>query len=1029
MNEHTRTIVKEHIKTLYRNRSYILRNIIKHINALKNDSIIQQQLCTEYIQYVGDTIDALNERYNVLIDTYKTEKITRITTHCYKTFNMEMTLKMLSRGYDYVHNTNDISNNDRFMYRMFDKVDVMIMDIIRNIGLYSINDMFYMLIGNDYRTLLSIDNDVNELKEYVYAERNDISLKNIQRKMSKSLALVDILGREFHPISLEVSNSTSPKSKVTIKRSNEENYKGDADIKVLVDNCYDVTIQTQYVVLNVTGYFDNDPINSLLQTSQICDVHIHQKKKLLVAYIKKHANNILIEYCEKFFINLKLGDILSCTGPEIMERLIDSYKTYIYISNMKHIDRNNEFRKSNLLDKYSIIKCLLNGPRGSVKHGAMIYGASRDENARGTTVADIIYRNLNYTQQILLRNPNKYIEEDMKRISDMKDKINDLKQQCILNDHMPDDVKKIVLNRLDNDEKDNGAHNDPHKSRLFSETLINFPWINDNHIDDFAMVDKDEHRNRLVHIRNTLDEGSYGQSDAKNMICDIVGKWITNPASDGKCYGFHGPPGVGKTLLATNLGKALGIPTNIIKTGGLDDSSYINGFSYTYSGAQPGILVKLMVKGRNPRCFIIVDEIDKTVKRQGIDEVQNVFVHVTDPETNHEYNDKFFSDINFPLNMVTFIFTFNDKSKIDPILLDRMEIIKFKQYTMNEKVIIAQKFITPYALKEVHITDNSVIVGHSIIEYIIENYAVGSGIRSMKDAIHKLILKLNTDRIYGKGPYTHGDKATKKNPIRISKTLLLKYLGDTTIEHDQIHNKDTVGIINGLYATEYGIGGILPILVYKTVENNNDKFELKLTGKQGDTMTESVNFAWTIAKNTVKYDYVKKFYDNSKGGLHIHALDGATPKNGPSAGSAFTIAFVSRIMNMKIKRNIAMTGEINIDGAVSKIGKLEQKIVGAKNAGVEMVFVSMENFKDVEEVVHGHNGMFKVFNPYNYDAHIVLYPNARKRKTKVTIMMIKSIHDIIPYALIDDEYVKNNYDDGYGVLDKTCDITEFMSDF
>jgi predicted ATP-dependent protease len=288
---------------------------------------------------------------------------------------------------------------------------------------------------------------------------------------------------------------------------------------------------------------------------------------------------------------------------------------------------------------------------------------------------------------------------------------------------------------------------------------------------------------------------------------------------------------------------------------------------------------------------------------------------------------------------------------------------------------------------------------------------------------------MNMDRIYSKGPFKNRVNFSAQKPIRLTKQHLLKYLGKSKLEPEAIHDDDMVGVINGLYATDRGYGGIIPILVYRALKDNK-RFGLELTGKQGKTMKESVGFAWTIAKNCVAESVVKRFYESDPGGLHIHTPDGATPKDGPSAGSAFTTAFISRITGLRIKREVAMTGEINIGGAVSAIGGLEHKLNGAKEAGVKFVFVCKKNIDDVKKIKKANPALFNLINPNNdEDVERVITTFCKKKNSNTgdfKVMIITTIYDIIPYVLIDPEYVEEHYGDEYDTYGVTCDLNKFM---
>jgi ATP-dependent Lon protease len=361
------------------------------------------------------------------------------------------------------------------------------------------------------------------------------------------------------------------------------------------------------------------------------------------------------------------------------------------------------------------------------------------------------------------------------------------------------------------------------------------------------------------------------------------------------------------------------------------------------------------------------DELDKACYHHGRNEIYDVLIHVIDSTTNAEFNDKFFQDICFPINKVLFMFSFNDRSKIDPILLDRMEIIKVDAYTPEDKVNIVNKFIMKELKEDIGLEKLNIKISDSNITYLIDSFTQEPGVRSIRRKIEKILLKINKEKIFKTGIF---EKSRDLDKIEITRDLIDKYLVKPAILVKKISPVSEIGTINGLYATSMGDGGIIPILIYKNQSGKSEKFTLKLTGKQGKVMQESVSFAFTIAINLVKEKYGSEFFNNYPGGLHIHTPDGATSKDGPSAGSAFTLGFLSRILNKRIKNDISITGEIERDGCITAIGGLEYKLPGAKKAGVRLVFIPKENEKDLEKIIEHNKTLFDSNFKYQIVDHI-----------------------------------------------------------
>jgi len=275
-----------------------------------------------------------------------------------------------------------------------------------------------------------------------------------------------------------------------------------------------------------------------------------------------------------------------------------------------------------------------------------------------------------------------------------------------------------------------------------------------------------------------------------------------------------------------------------------------------------------------------------------------------------------------------------------------MEKIEVKPYTVADKLTITNNFLLKEISDGIGLEYGSIQLNNDDIEYIIESHTFEAGVRELKRKLETLFLKLNLDRIYKRNNFENRENFSKENPIVLDRDTINKYLNKPSLHIKSIHKTPDIGIINGLYATTSGSGGIIPILIYNNFVGSKDKFVLKITGSQGKVMKESVSFAFTTAMNLIKEPYRKKFIKEYSNGLHVHTPDGATPKDGPSAGSAFTTAFISRILGKKIRHDIAMTGEIEMNGNITEIGGLAYKLAGAKKAGIKTVFVPKENEKD-----------------------------------------------------------------------------------
>ena len=459
-------------------------------------------------------------------------------------------------------------------------------------------------------------------------------------------------------------------------------------------------------------------------------------------------------------------------------------------------------------------------------------------------------------------------------------------------------------------------------------------------------------KNYITNVRKILDDSVYGHTDAKRQIERIIGQWI-NGTNSGYCFGFEGPPGVGKTSLAKK-GLSLCLkdindkprPFSFIGIGGSSNGSILEGHSYTYVGSTWGKVVDILIDSKCMNPIIFIDELDKISKTENGKEIIGILTHLIDPTQNDKFQDKYFTGIDLDLSKALFVFSYNDVNLIDRILLDRIHRIKFDFLSLNDKIEIVMKFILPEIYAKMGL-ENIIDVDSEVIEYIIETYTNEPGVRKLKELLFEILGEININILKKAENYDI--------PIKITKDDVKgKYLkSHNYIINKKVGSEGRVGVINGLWANSVGSGGILSIEV--SMFPSTTLMEFKLTGLQGDVMKESMNVAKTLACNLTEDGILKEYIERTKNlhmqGIHIHCPEGATPKDGPSAGAAICLAIYSLINNKKIRSDVAITGELNLQGEIMAIGGLDLKITGAIKAGVKEILYPKDNSQDYEDFV------------------------------------------------------------------------------
>lgn len=466
--------------------------------------------------------------------------------------------------------------------------------------------------------------------------------------------------------------------------------------------------------------------------------------------------------------------------------------------------------------------------------------------------------------------------------------------------------------------------------------------------------------NYMTTVSETLDAAVHGHLQAKRQIERIVGQWISGE-STGYCFGFEGPPGVGKTSLAKyGLANCLknengeSRPFAFIAMGGSSNGSTLEGHNYTYVGSMWGKIVDVLMEKKCMNPIIFIDELDKISNTDHGREIVGILTHLIDSTQNDCFQDKYFSGIDLDLSKALFIFSYNDPGVVDKILLDRIHRVKFKHITLDEKLVICKKYLLPELYKKMGLENGVVELSEENLVFIIEKYTCEPGVRKLKELLFEIIGEINLECIKIKTGHNDGaESASLCLPIVITNDeIKMKYLRERhEIRVQQISTHSKVGIINGLWANAVGRGGIIPIEAHFFPCDRF--FDLKLTGMQGDVMKESMNVAKTLAWSLLTEDEMTRnlemFAKTKMQGIHIHCPEGATPKDGPSAGTAITCVLYSLLTNKKIDNRIAITGEINLQGHVTAIGGLDLKIMGGISGGVTTFIFPKDNKKDYDE--------------------------------------------------------------------------------
>ena len=489
-----------------------------------------------------------------------------------------------------------------------------------------------------------------------------------------------------------------------------------------------------------------------------------------------------------------------------------------------------------------------------------------------------------------------------------------------------EDVAKIFQKELDKLDTLNPQSLDYSVQVNYLQTMVNLPW------NEYTKDDLD-----LKRAKRILDKDHYGMEKVKERILEYIAVLQLRGNLKSPILCLYGPPGVGKTSLGKSIAEAMKRKYVRVSLGGLHDESEIRGHRKTYIGAMPGRIIKNIQKAGSSNPVFILDEIDKVTQNTINGDPSSALLEVLDPEQNNAFHDNYL-DMDYDLSKVLFIATANDLNTIPRPLLDRMELIEVSGYITEEKVEIAKRHLVPKELENTGLDqlEEKPKFTKATLEKIIENYTRESGVRQLEKQINKAMRKLAFKQAMDKLlPYT-----------KITPDKLVDLLGKPSYTRDIYQGNKYAGVVTGLAWTS--VGG--EILFIETSLSKGKSGKLTLTGNLGDVMKESAVIALEYVKahiNALNVDY--RIFEQWN--IHIHVPEGATPKDGPSAGITIATSIASALTQRKVRKNTAMTGEITLRGKVLPVGGIKEKILAAKRAGITDIVMCSENKKDVEEIL------------------------------------------------------------------------------
>lgn len=608
-------------------------------------------------------------------------------------------------------------------------------------------------------------------------------------------------------------------------------------------------------------------------------------------------------------VNMGVSIPLSVMNEIVNENIDPFTLSYLIVSilSIKNTEKQALLENNNLLERLKQINIYITKEREILEVGQKVQKETQKQVGR-------------FAKEAMLREQMKAIEKELGVGSDQGE-FAELKKKLKLA-KMPANVNKKAMHELSRLEKMPPFSPESSYIQNYLEVLSSIPWHKKARV-----------KRNIAEAQAILDQDHYGLDEVKERITEYLAVEQLTKKPQGTILCFYGPPGTGKTSIGESIAKATGREFVKVSLGGVRDETEIRGHRRTYVGAMPGRIIQGLrnIKTTNP--VFMLDEIDKL----GSDfrgDPSAALLEVLDPAQNNAFVDHYL-DTEYDLSDIIFITTANDLSSIPEPLFDRMEVIEFSGYTDVEKLNIAKQYLVPRVLKKSGITEKHLKFTDSAIMTIITKYTFEAGLRSFERELYKITRKVAKEFLL---------KGDKKFTVTIKPENLEKYLKGEKYEESRINPKDEIGVSTGLGWHPYG-GDIL------FIETNIFKGEsnLQVTGNATKVMQESVQAAFSYLKaNAKKYNIDEKILKSHT--VHVHLPSGAVQKDGPSAGLAIATSILSALIKQKVKRTVAMTGEINIRGKALKIGGLKNKVLGAHRAGIKTIIIPKTNKVDLDDI-------------------------------------------------------------------------------
>lgn len=517
---------------------------------------------------------------------------------------------------------------------------------------------------------------------------------------------------------------------------------------------------------------------------------------------------------------------------------------------------------------------------------------------------------------------------------------------------LSDETREKITKEIKKYSRSSRTSADGEVSRNYLETFFDLPW-------NVSTQDKID----LVAAQEILDKDHYGLEKVKERIIEFLAVKKLSNSMKGPIICLVGPPGVGKTSIARSVAKAMNRNFERISLGGVRDEAEILGHRRTYIGAIPGRIINALTLAKSNNPVILFDEIDK-MSNDFRGDPASALLEVFDSEQNENFTDHYM-EVSFDLSKVLFITTANTLSTIPLPLIDRMEVIEVTGYTEQEKLEIAKRYLIPKQLKENALSEKFLSISDETLMLLISKWTRESGVRNLERQIGKICRKLAKRKVDN----------PKLRYVKVTNNTIEKYLGKQIFDYEMMSEKPQIGIVRGLAWTQ--AGGVTLSIEVNTMEGSG---KLVLTGQLGDVMQESAKTALSFVRSVAdKYNVKKDFYKTLD--IHMHIPEGATPKDGPSAGITMATAILSAISHIPVRNDIAMTGEITLRGRVLPIGGVKEKLLAAHRAGIDSIILPAKNEKDLEDL-----------------------PEEVRKKMKITLA--DNMEQVLDTALVKDETAK-----------------------